>query len=183
MISEHLMKKYFDRWTNSSYGDDVVTTSIGYNYIDNQEDYEMQLWYLEDPTKKNEEQKKLGLGIYSLSMRKDSVTVTEEDLKNHAELIEGDDHFSYYTDSFINLMIILRKFYPDSVDELKLVKGDSFIEQMSNILQNFCTQNNLPQYDPDDLLYGEYEGKRISLTRKQRSFLYDYKDLWNEGEV
>ena len=178
-----MKKKYFDRWTDSSYGNDVITTSIGYNYTDEKEDYEMQLWYLEDPTKKNEEQKKLGLGIYSLSMRKDSVTVTEEDLKNHAELIEGDDHFSYYTDSFIHLMTILRKFYPDSVDELKLVDKDSFIEQMSNILQNFCTQNNLPQYDPDDLLYGEYEGKRISLTRKQRSFLYDYKDLWNEGEV
>ena len=182
MISEHLKKKYFDRWTNSSYGNDVITTSIGYNYIDEKEDYEMQLWYLEDPTKKNEEQKKLGLKIYSLSMRKDSVTVTDKDLIVY-DVVESDKHFEYHTDSFIHLMTVLRKFYPESVDELKIVETDSFIKQMSNILQNFCTQNNLPQYDPDDLLYGEYEGKRISLTRKQRSFLYDYKDLWNEGEV
>ena len=177
MISEHLMKKYFDRWTNSSYGDDVVTTSIGYNYIENQEDYEMQLWYLEDPTNKTKEQE--SLGVYSLSMRKDSVTVTEEDLKNYAGLIEGDAHFSYYTDSFIHLMTILRKFYPESVNELKIVETDSFIKQMSNILRNFCTQNNLPQYDPDDLLYDP----KISLTNKQQDFLFSYKNLWNKGEV
>ena len=183
MISESMKKKYFDRWTDSSYGNDVITTSIGYNYTDEKEDYEMQLWYLEDPTKKNEEQKKLGLGIYSLSMRKDSVTVTEEDLKNYAELIEGDDHFSYYTDSFIHLMTILRKFYPDSVDELKLVDKDSFIEQMSNILQNFCTQNNLPQHSADDLLYGEYKGKTIPLTEKQRDFLVSFSSLWERGGV
>jgi len=183
MISESMKKKYFDRWTDSSYGDDVVTTSIGYNYIDNQEDYEMQLWYLEDPTKKNEEQKKLGLGIYSLSMRKDSVTVTEEDLKNYAELIEGDDHFSYYTDSFIHLMTILRKFYPDSVDELKLVDKDSFIEQMSNILQNFCTQNNLPRHCAEDLLYGLKDGERIPLTDRQSKFLISFTSLWDKGEV
>ena len=78
MISESMKKKYFDRWTDSSYGDDVVTTSIGYNYIDNQEDYEMQLWYLEDPTNKTKEQE--SLGVYSLSMRKDVVSVRDTDL-------------------------------------------------------------------------------------------------------
>ena len=116
-------------------------------------------------------------------MRKDSVTVTEEDLKNYAELIEGDDHFSYYTDSFIHLMTILRKFYPDSVDELKLVKGDSFIEQMSNILQNFCTQNNLPRHCAEDLLYGLKDGERIPLTEKQRDFLVSFSSLWERGGV
>ena len=178
MISEHLKKKYFDRWTNSSYGNDVITTSIGYNYIDHQEDYEMQLWYLEDPTKKNEEQKKLGLKIYSLSMRKDSVTVTDKDLIVY-DVVESDKHFEYHTDSFIHLMTVLRKFYPESVDELKIVETDSFIKQMSNILQNFCTQNNLPQYDPDDLLCDT----KISLTNKQQNFLFSYKNLWNKGEV
>ena len=38
MISESMKKKYFDRWTDSSYGNDVITTSIGYNYIDEKED-------------------------------------------------------------------------------------------------------------------------------------------------
>ena len=46
MISESMKKKYFDRWTDSSYGNDVITTSIGYNYIDNQEDCDAPcLWY------------------------------------------------------------------------------------------------------------------------------------------
>ena len=180
MISESMKKKYFDRWTDSSYGNDVITTSIGYNYIDEKEDYEMQLWYLEDPTNKTKEQE--SLGVYSLSMRKDVVSVRDTDLIDY-DIVKSDEHFEYHTDSFVHLMRVLRKFYPNSVDDLPIVDRDSFIKQMSNILQNFCTQNNLPQYDPDDLLYGEYEGKRISLTRKQRSFLYDYKDLWNEGEV
>ena len=182
MISESMKKKYFDRWTDSSYGDDVVTTSIGYNYIEDQEDYEMQLWYLDDPTKKNEEQKKLGSKIYSLSMRKDSVTVTDKDLIVY-DVVESDKHFEHHTDSFVHLMTVLRKFYPESVDDLPLVDKDSFINQMRDVLQNFCTQNNLPQYDPDDLLYGEYKGKRISLTDKQKNFLFSYKSLWNKGEV
>ena len=78
MISESMKKKYFDRWTDSSYGNDVITTSIGYNYIDEKEDYEMQLWYLEDPTNKTKEQE--SLGVYSLSMRKDVVSVRDTDL-------------------------------------------------------------------------------------------------------
>ena len=41
------MKKYFDRWTNSSYGDDVVTTSIGYNYTDEKEDYDITLQHIQ----------------------------------------------------------------------------------------------------------------------------------------
>ena len=180
MISKSMMKKYFDRWTDSSYSNDVITTSIGYNYIDEKEDYEMQLWYLEDPTKKNEEQEKLGLGIYSLSMRKDSVTVTKEDLKNHAELIEGDDHFAYYTDSFIHLMKVLRKFYPDSVDEKRMTMERNFICDMSNILQDFCKFNNLPYKSADDLLYGKHE-KPISFTEKQRDFLISYMSMWDRG--
>ena len=39
MISKSMMKKYFDRWTDSSYSNDVITTSIGYNYIDEKEDF------------------------------------------------------------------------------------------------------------------------------------------------
>jgi CRISPR/Cas system-associated protein Cas5 (RAMP superfamily) len=182
MISESMMKKYFDRWTDSSYGDDVVTTSIGYNYIDEKEDYEMQLWYLEDPTKKNEEQKKLGLKIYSLSMRKDVVSVRDTELIDY-DIVKSDEHFEYHTDSFVHLMRVLRKFYPNSVDDLPIVDRDSFIKQMSNILQNFCTQNNLPQYDPDDLLYGQRKGVRIPLTEKQKNFLYNYKSLWKDGGV
>ena len=65
MISESMKKKYFDRWTDSSYGNDVITTSIGYNYTDEKEDYEMQLWYLEDPTNKTREQEKFGYSTYT----------------------------------------------------------------------------------------------------------------------
>ena len=178
MISEHLMKKYFDRWTNSSYDDDVVTTSIGYNYIDNQEDYEMQLYYLEDPTKKTREQQKFGYSTYKLRIRKDVCEVTEQEMKEY-DLVSDDKHFILWTNDFDALMTVLRKFYPESVDDLPLVDSDSFIKQMSNILQNFCTKNNLPQYDPDDLMYDT----KISLTKKQRRFLISYKDLWEEGEV
>ena len=178
MISESMKKKYFDRWTDSSYGDDVVTTSIGYNYIDEKEDYEMQLRYLEDPTNKTKEQESLGLHIYSLSMRKDVVSVRDTDLIDY-DIVKSDEHFEYHTDSFVHLMRVLRKFYPNSVDDLPLVDTDSFIEQMSNILQNFCTKNNLPQQCADDLLYDT----KISLTRKQRRFLISYKDLWEDGGV
>ena len=179
MISEHLMKKYFDRWTNSSYGDDVVTTSIGYNYIDNQEDYEMQLWYLEDPTNKTREQEKFGYSTYRLRIRRDAcMYITDHEIKEY-DLVSDDKHFTLWTNSFVHLVRALRKFYPESVNELKIVETDSFIKQMSNILRNFCTQNNLPQYDPDDLLYDT----KISLTNKQQDFLFSYKNLWNKGEV
>ena len=179
MISEHLMKKYFDRWTNSSYGDDVVTTSIGYNYIDNQEDYEMQLWYLEDPTNKTREQEKFGYSTYRLRIRRDAcMYITDHEIKEY-DLVSDDKHFTLWTNDFDVLMKALRKFYPLSVDELKIVETDSFIKQMSNILRNFCTQNNLPQYDPDDLLYDT----KISLTNKQQDFLFSYKNLWKKGEV
>ena len=178
MISESMKKKYFDRWTDSSYGDDVVTTSIGYNYIDNQEDYEMQLWYLEDPTNKTREQQKFGYSTYKLRIRKDVCEVTEQEMKEY-DLVSDDKHFILWTNDFDALMTVLRKFYPESVDDLPLVDSDSFIKQMSNILQNFCTKNNLPQYDPDDLMYDT----KISLTKKQRRFLISYKDLWEEGEV
>ena len=173
-----MKKKYFDRWTDSSYGDDVVTTSIGYNYIDNQEDYEMQLWYLEDPTNKTREQQKFGYSTYRLRIRKDVFEVTEQEMKEY-DLVSDDNHFTLWTNSFVHLVKALRKFYPESVDELKIVETDSFIKQMSNILRNFCTQNNLPQYDPDDLLYDP----KISLTNKQQDFLFSYKNLWNKGEV
>ena len=179
MISEHLMKKYFDRWTNSSYGDDVVTTSIGYNYIDNQEDYEMQLWYLEDPTNKTREQEKFGYSTYRLRIRRDAcMYITDHEIKEY-DLVSDDKHFTLWTNSFVHLVRALRKFYPESVDDLPLVDSDSFIKQMSNILQNFCTKNNLPQYDPDDLMYDT----KISLTKKQRRFLISYKDLWEDGGV
>ena len=105
MISESMKKKYFDRWTDSSYGNDVITTSIGYNYIDNQEDYEMQLYYLEDPTKKTKEQE--SLGVYSLLMRKDSVVISGG-TSNPYDIIESNEHFEYHTDSFIHLMKVLR---------------------------------------------------------------------------
>ena len=180
MISESMKKKYFDRWTDSSYGDDVVTTSIGYNYIDEKEDYEMQLRYLEDPTNKTKEQE--SLRVYSLSMRKDVVSVRDTELMDY-DIVKSDEHFEYHTDSFIHLMTVLRKFYPNSVDNLPLVDSDSFIKQMSNILQNFCTQNNLPQYDPDDLLYGQRKGVRIPLTEKQRNFLISFSSLWERGGV
>jgi hypothetical protein len=111
-------------------------------------------------------------------MRKDSVTITDKDLIVY-DVVESDKHFEHHTDSFVHLMTVLRKFYPESVDELKIVETDSFIKQMSNILQNFCTQNNLPQYDPDDLLCDT----KISLTDKQQNFLFSYKNLWNKGEV
>ena len=182
MISEHLKKKYFDRWTDSSYGDDVVTTSIGYNYIDHQEDYEMQLWYLEDPTIKTREQKKFGYSTYKLRIRKEVCAVTEQEMKDY-DLVSEEKYLILWTNSFVHLMRALRKFYPSSVDDLPLVEQDSFIKQMSNILQNFCIQNHLPQYDPDDLLYGEYKGKRIPLTEKQKNFLYNYKSLWKDGGV
>ena len=182
MISEHLKKKYFDRWTDSSYGDDVVTTSIGYNYIDHQEDYEMQLWYLEDPTIKTREQKKFGYSTYKLRIRKEVCAVTEQEMKDY-DLVSEEKYLILWTNSFVHLMRALRKFYPSSVDDLPLVEQDSFIKQMSNILQNFCIQNHLPQYDPDDLLYGEYKGKRIPLTDKQKTFLYNYKSLWKDGGV
>ena len=179
MISEYLMKKYFDRWTNSSYGDDVVTTSIGYNYIDNQEDYEMQLWYLEDPTNKTREQEKFGYSTYTLRIRRDAcMYITDHEIKEY-DLVSDDKHFTLWTNSFVHLVRALRKFYPESVDDLPLVDSDSFIKQMSNILQNFCTKNNLPQYDPDDLMYDT----KISLTKKQRRFLISYKDLWEDGGV
>ena len=179
MISEYLMKKYFDRWTNSSYGDDVVTTSIGYNYIDNQEDYEMQLWYLEDPTNKTREQEKFGYSTYTLRIRRDAcMYITDHEIKEY-DLVSDDKHFTLWTNSFVHLVRVLRKFYPESVDDLPLVDSDSFIKQMSNILQNFCTKNNLPQYDPDDLMYDT----KISLTKKQRRFLISYKDLWEDGGV
>lgn len=180
MISESMKKKYFDRWTDSSYGNDVITTSIGYNYIDEKEDYEMQLYYLEDPTKKTKEQE--SLGVYSLLMRKDSVVISGG-TSNPYDIIESDDHFEYHTDSFVHLMRVLRKFYPCSVDELKMVETDSFIKQMSNILQNFCTRNNLPQHCAEDLLYGLKDGERIPLTDKQKSFLISFTSLWNKGEV
>ena len=179
MISESMMKKYFDRWTDSSYGDDVVTTSIGYNYIDHQEDYEMQLWYLEDPTIKTREQKKFGYSTYKLRIRKEVCAVTEQEMKDY-DLVSDEKYFTLWTNSFVHLMRVLRKFYPESVDdELPLVDSDSFIEQMSNILRNFCTKNNLPQNDPDDLLFDT----KISLTKKQRRFLISYKDLWEDGGV
>ena len=180
MISESMKKKYFDRWTDSSYGNDVITTSIGYNYIDEKEDYEMQLWYLEDPTNKTKEQE--SLGVYSLSMRKDSVVISGG-TSNPYDIIESDNHFEYHTDSFVHLIKVLRKFYPQSVDELKMVETDSFIKQMSNILQNFCTRNNLPQHCAEDLLYGLKDGERIPLTEKQRNFLISFISLWNKGEV
>ena len=180
MISESMKKKYFDRWTDSSYGNDVITTSIGYNYIDEKEDYEMQLWYLEDPTNKTKEQE--SLGVYSLSMRKDSVVINGG-TSNPYDIIESDNHFEYHTDSFVHLIKVLRKFYPQSVDELKMVETDSFIKQMSNILQNFCTRNNLPQHCAEDLLYGLKDGERIPLTEKQRNFLISFISLWNKGEV
>tara|TARA_R100000654_G_C2684915_1_gene127799 strand:+ start:1597 stop:2148 length:552 start_codon:yes stop_codon:yes gene_type:complete len=183
MISESMKKKYFDRWTDSSYGDDVVTTSIGYNYIDNQEDYEMQLWYLEDPTNKTREQEKFGYSTYKLRIRKDAcMYITDHEIKEY-DLIIDEKHFILWTNSFVHLVKALRKFYPQSVDELKMVETDSFVNKMRDILQNFCTQNNLPQYDPDDLLYGEYEGKRIPLTEKQKSFLISFISLWDKGEV
>jgi len=183
MISESMKKKYFDRWTDSSYGDDVVTTSIGYNYIDNQEDYEMQLWYLEDPTNKTREQEKFGYSTYKLRIRKDAcMYITDHEIKEY-DLIIDEKHFILWTNSFVHLVKALRKFYPQSVDELKMVETDSFVNKMRDILQNFCTQNNLPQYDPDDLLYGEYEGKRIPLTEKQKSFLISFTSLWDKGEV
>ena len=179
MISESMMKKYFDRWTDSSYGDDVVTTSIGYNYIDNQEDYEMQLWYLEDPTNKTREQEKFGYSTYTLRIRRDAcMYITDHEIKEY-DLVSDDKHFTLWTNSFVHLVRALRKFYPESVDDLPLVDSDSFIKQMSNILQNFCTKNNLPQYDPDDLMYDT----KISLTKKQRRFLISYKDLWEDGGV
>jgi len=180
MISESMKKKYFDRWTDSSYGNDVITTSIGYNYIDEKEDYEMQLWYLEDPTNKTKEQE--SLGVYSLSMRKDSVVISGG-TSNPYDIIESDNHFEYHTDSFVHLIKVLRKFYPQSVDELKMVETDSFIKQMSNILQNFCTRNNLPQHCAEDLLYGLKDGERIPLTEKQKEFLISFISLWNKGEV
>ena len=183
MISESMKKKYFDRWTDSSYGDDVVTTSIGYNYIDNQEDYEMQLWYLEDPTNKTREQEKFGYSTYKLRIRRDAcMYITDHEIKEY-DLIIDEKHFILWTNSFVHLVKALRKFYPQSVDELKMVETDSFVNKMRDILQNFCTQNNLPQYDPDDLLYGEYEGKRIPLTEKQKSFLISFTSLWDKGEV
>ena len=182
MISESMMKKYFDRWTDSSYGDDVVTTSIGYNYIDHQEDYEMQLWYLEDPTIKTREQEKFGYSTYTLRIRKEVCAVTEQEMKDY-DLVSEEKYLTLWTNSFVHLIRALRKFYPSSVDDLPLVEQDSFIKQMSNILQNFCIQNHLPQYDPDDLLYGEYKGKRIPLTEKQKNFLYNYKSLWKDGGV
>ena len=179
MISEYLMKKYFDRWTNSSYGDDVVTTSIGYNYIEDQEDYEMQLWYLQDPTNKTREQQKFGYSTYRLRIRRDAcMYITDHEMKEY-DLVIDDKHFILWTNDFDVLMKTLRKFYPESVDELKIVETDSFIKQMSNILRNFCTKNNLPNYDPDDLLYDP----KISLTNKQQDFLFSYKNLWNKGEV
>ena len=178
-----MKKKYFDRWTDSSYGDDVVTTSIGYNYIDNQEDYEMQLWYLEDPTNKTREQEKFGYSTYKLRIRRDAcMYITDHEIKEY-DLIIDEKHFILWTNSFVHLVKALRKFYPQSVDELKMVETDSFVNKMRDILQNFCTQNNLPQYDPDDLLYGEYEGKRIPLTEKQKSFLISFTSLWDKGEV
>lgn len=180
MISKSMMKKYFDRWTDSSYSNDVITTSIGYNYIDEKEDYEMQLYYLEDPTNKTKEQE--SLGVYSLLMRKDSVVISGG-TSNPYDIVESNEHFEYHTDSFVHLIKVLRKFYPQSVDELKMVKTDSFVNKMRDILQNFCTQNNLPQYDPNDLLYGEYKGKRIPLTEKQRDFLISFISLWERGEV
>ena len=183
MISESMKKKYFDRWTDSSYDDDVVTTSIGYNYIDNQEDYEMQLWYLEDPTNKTREQEKFGYSTYKLRIRRDAcMYITDHEIKEY-DLIIDEKHFILWTNSFVHLVKALRKFYPQSVDELKMVETDSFVNKMRDILQNFCTQNNLPQYDPDDLLYGEYEGKRIPLTEKQKSFLISFTSLWDKGEV
>ena len=178
MISEHLKKKYFDRWTNSSYGEDVVTTSIGYNYIDNQEDYEMQLWYLEDPTNKTREQQKFGYSTYKLRIRKDVCEVTEQEMKEY-DLVSDDKHFILWTNDFDALMTVLRKFYPESLQNLPTVEVDSFIKQMSNILRNFCKKNDLPKYDPDDLLYDT----KISLTRKQRRFLISYKGLWEDGGV
>ena len=182
MISESMMKKYFDRWTNSSYGDDVVTTSIGYNYIDNQEDYEMQLWYLEDPTNKTKEQEKFGYSTYTLRIRKDVCEVTEQEMKEY-DLVSDDKHFILWTNSFVHLVRALRKFYPSSVDDLPLVDSDNFIKQMSNILQNFCTKNNLPQHCAEDLLYGLKDGERIPLTEKQKEFLISFISLWNKGEV
>ncbi len=182
MISEHLKKKYFDRWTDSSYGDDVVTTSIGYNYIDHQEDYEMQLWYLEDPTIKTREQKKFGYSTYKLRIRKEVCAVTEQEMKDY-DLVSEEKYLILWTNSFVHLMRALRKFYPSSVDDLPLVEQDSFIKQMSNILQNFCIQNHLPQYDPDDLLYGQRKGVRIPLTEKQRNFLISFSSLWERGGV
>ena len=179
MISESMKKKYFDRWTDSSYGDDVVTTSIGYNYIDNQEDYEMQLWYLEDPTNKTREQEKFGYSTYTLRIRRDAcMYITDHEMKEY-DLVSDDKYFTLWTNSFVHLVRALRKFYPESVDDLPLVDSDSFIEQMSNILRNFCTKNNLPQNDPDDLLFDT----KISLTKKQRRFLISYKDLWEDGGV
>ena len=177
MISKSMMKKYFDRWTDSSYSNDVITTSIGYNYIDEKED--LQLWYLEDPTKKNEEQEKLGLGIYSLSMRKDSVVISGG-TSNPYDIVESDDHFEYHTDSFVHLMKVLRKFYPDSVDEKRMTMERNFICDMSNILQDFCKFNNLPYKSADDLLYGNHE-KPISFTKKQRDFLISYMSMWDRG--
>ena len=179
MISESMKKKYFDRWTDSSYDDDVVTTSIGYNYIDNQEDYEMQLWYLEDPTNKTREQEKFGYSTYKLRIRRDAcMYITDHEMKEY-DLVIDDKYFTLWTNSFVHLVRALRKFYPESVDDLPLVDSDSFIEQMSNILRNFCTKNDLPQYDPDDLMYDT----KISLTKKQRRFLISYKDLWEDGGV
>jgi len=157
MISESMKKKYFDRWT---------------------EDYEMQLWYLEDPTNKTREQEKFGYSTYTLRIRRDVCEVTEQEMKEY-DLVSDDKYFTLWTNSFVHLVRALRKFYPESVDDLPLVDSDSFIKQMSNILQNFCTKNDLPQYDPDDLMYDT----KISLTKKQRRFLISYKDLWEDGGV
>ena len=108
--------------------------------------------------------------------------ITDHEIKEY-DLIIDEKHFILWTNSFVHLVKALRKFYPQSVDELKMVETDSFVNKMRDILQNFCTQNNLPQYDPDDLLYGEYEGKRIPLTEKQKSFLISFISLWDKGEV
>ena len=177
MISKSMMKKYFDRWTDSSYSNDVITTSIGYNYIDEKEDYEMQLYYLEDPTNKTKEQE--SLGVYSLLMRKDSVVISGG-TSNPYDIIESNEHFEYHTDSFIHLMKVLRKFYPDSVDEKRMTMERNFICDMSNILQDFCKFNNLPYKSADDLLYGKHE-KPISFTKKQRDFLISYISMWDRG--
>ena len=120
----------------------------------------------------------LNYKMSTLRIRKEVCAVTEQEMKDY-DLVSEEKHLTLWTNSFVHLIRALRKFYPESVDDLPLVEQDSFIKQMSNILQNFCIQNNLPQYDPDDLLCDT----KISLTNKQQDFLFSYKNLWNKGEV
>lgn len=125
MINLH-NEKIFNKWKNSSYGNDELQNSIAYNYDINCNDPEIQLWFMikEDIKYLYKDIKEGKIHKYSLAIRNPIKQFKKEDIIKYGfssfEIGKSDEGYQMLwttTNNYNELVEFLEKYYSHTLNK------------------------------------------------------------------